>query len=61
MAAARDERDVVAGLREPRAEVAADAAGAHHRDAHQVSSVTPQSLVRRKRRASEQMCHEALQ
>ena len=34
MAAARDERDVVPRLREPRAEIAADAAGAHHRDAH---------------------------
>ena len=34
MAAARDERDVVPGLRELAAEVAADAAGADHRDAH---------------------------
>ena len=34
MRAARDERDIVARLREPRAEVAADAAGADHRDAH---------------------------
>ena len=34
MPAARDERDVVAGVREARAEVAADAARSHHRDTH---------------------------
>jgi hypothetical protein len=34
MPAARDERDIVSGLREPGAKIAADATGAHYRDTH---------------------------
>jgi len=37
MRAALNERHVVAGHRQPRAEIAADAAGADHRDFHRLS------------------------
>ena len=44
--AARDERHVVAGLRQSRAEVAADAAGADHRNAHRTSPFIHNSNTR---------------